>query len=1249
MESSPRTPATPTTPTPQTLSRAASSINIPGATARLARNESVYGSGFVPSFSDHALIVGSPQQLDESSPLRAGGRPSLDRSISTPQVTPTLGRRRALTVGNRATNVLSGALPSHTAIASSYTPTRRRQQWSLFGQRMENEGQLPASYTSSTLKANHGGRVTGLPESSSQNLDNVYASGHSHVQSPITDDFDFHYVSHSGPPSTIARRRKSYHDPDAAATSSSDEYETDSETETDSDDTHTPTTRTPPPAESISTRIKRQWDKIPAVPLLYRNILKCALAYFLGSLFTFNPTLSGLIADVRGGPERKPSPSGHMVATVAVYYNPAKTLGGMMEADLYCTFGLAYASLICLLGMAMFRWLEDLATAGRILDGNSWIGDIVAVLWIGLSMATISWLKVYMASPSFNTACSMTCIILFVVIIKEGGFETLLQVAFIIFSGSLISNLVCFFIWPVTAASNLQTNMTKTLDSFSTLLTMLTHTFLLEPLPGEGDKGWVRPEKIQRAVDAHQSSFTSLKKALSERKSERTFVLGRSARELSAAYEDAVASLNRLAQHLNGLRGGTRLQYDITRAGLNLQQGPQHQVDSEEDEEIAMLKAAASMFGDLVDDLGPPLKKLSTTCTESLRRLRESFMQSHRHIRPANRRRDSFHQQEFTELAEDIEKSLGRFESTSNHAVLRLYRRSDISMTTPPTLENVNNKDNVVLTGADNTINEHVFLVYFFIFTLQEFANELVLLVDAMERIYTLEQQRLYRPAWWKRLFNVKSWWRRLSSWLNREHDRPGLKRRLSSYYNERKATRRQPTFPKVRPHAPDTVLTPPARSLTLWGRIKQRVWAFGVRLAQRDTKYAFKVGMGAGILAAPAFFDRTRPLFLAWYGDWALISYFVVMSPTIGGTNYLGFQRIAGTIFGAAVAMGVYTLCSEHPVWLALIGFLFSLPCFWFTVAKPKYVQASRFVLLTYNLTCLYCYNTRDRHPSVVDVGLHRAMAVTGGVLWAGVISRLWWPSEARRELSHALGEFCLNLGWLYTRLVASNSFSPQHNPEEENGHATETSPLLRSPPHRLNSSVQEFMAMELHLQIKLIELQGLLAQTQHEPRLKGPFPVLMYRGILTSLQVILDRLHSMRCVTTREEWYTSVRKDFIIPVNKERREMVGNIILAFSILAASFRLKAPLPPFLPPAEKARQRLVDAIRKLDVVKNRDVKGSRQLLFFAYALTMKGVTEELDTLGHTLQKAFGVIGQSPEEFEALFVAPEEGRGEQELL
>ena len=114
-----------------------------------------------------------------------------------------------------------------------------------------------------------------------------------------------------------------------------------------------------------------------------------------------------------------------------------------------------------------------------------------------------------------------------------------------------------------------------------------------------------------------------------------------------------------------------------------------------------------------------------------------------------------------------------------------------------------------------------------------------------------------------------------------------------------------------------------------------------------------------------------------------------------------------------------------------------------------------------------------------------------------------------------------------------------------------TESSTLLsHSATKKLNNSIQLFMAMcvlpkplilflllittlnpmfhfhatlrELHLQIKLIELQTLLSQTQHEPRLKGPFPIALYREILQSLQNILDKMHSMRCVTTREEWFT-------------------------------------------------------------------------------------------------------------------------------
>lgn len=78
-----------------------------------------------------------------------------------------------------------------------------------------------------------------------------------------------------------------------------------------------------------------------------------------------------------------------------------------------------------------------------------------------------------------------------------------------------------------------------------------------------------------------------------------------------------------------------------------------------------------------------------------------------------------------------------------------------------------------------------------FIFTLQEFATELVSLVDAMARIYNQEQARVHRPPWWKRMF--KGLRHRLSG-LGRsstssrddrkKRKRPGLKRTLctSSY-----------------------------------------------------------------------------------------------------------------------------------------------------------------------------------------------------------------------------------------------------------------------------------------------------------------------------------------------------------------------------------------------------------------------------------------------------------------------------------
>lgn len=92
-------------------------------------------------------------------------------------------------------------------------------------------------------------------------------------------------------------------------------------------------------------------------------------------------------------------------------------MGGMIEADVYCLAGLLYSAFVCLSSMSLFWWLE-------LSPGWEWLGDAVAILWIGVSMSFVAWTKVWMvgililfyflpsyifpqASPSFNTGGSL--------------------------------------------------------------------------------------------------------------------------------------------------------------------------------------------------------------------------------------------------------------------------------------------------------------------------------------------------------------------------------------------------------------------------------------------------------------------------------------------------------------------------------------------------------------------------------------------------------------------------------------------------------------------------------------------------------------------------------------------------------------------------------------------------------------------------------------------------------------------------
>ena len=79
----------------------------------------------------------------------------------------------------------------------------------------------------------------------------------------------------------------------------------------------------------------------------------------------------------------------------AVYFNPAKTLGGMVEANIYCLMGLAYGSFISLGSMYTYWSLE-------LHPGWEWLADALVLIWIGVGMSMLAWFKLWIAKPTFN-------------------------------------------------------------------------------------------------------------------------------------------------------------------------------------------------------------------------------------------------------------------------------------------------------------------------------------------------------------------------------------------------------------------------------------------------------------------------------------------------------------------------------------------------------------------------------------------------------------------------------------------------------------------------------------------------------------------------------------------------------------------------------------------------------------------------------------------------------------------------------
>lgn len=995
-----------------------------------------------------------------------------------------------------------------------------------------------------------------------------------------------------------------------------------------------------------------------------KKVIKCVIAYALASLCTYSPFLSHRLALLL--PNHDPSKTVpisnlHFIATVAVYFHPGRSVGGMVEANIFALFGFIYAIALALTSMIIAVYLHE---NDFPLTSNA----ISVILFVGIGTSLVGFARVRVGRPTFNTACSLIGVLIFTVVVKEGSshlghFSTdkIWQVTLVVLVGVLISNIVCFTVWPQSACTSLQYDIQRNLKSFSTLLGVLTKTFLMEDI----NEFSIKSKRIKAAIDNHHDSFISLKKDLEEAKLEAPF--DQRIRGRISSYVRVVDSLNVLAQHLGGLRTSCTLQHEMVQSkpghearsgsraasrsnttsvyldgdGQDVSvtvQSPTGVDDPDEFITPQKIKPPQSAFDHYLETLGPHVRNLVSTCGKTLRGLTTAFEATVKAIDSSDGYKRNVQDDEtFDIMAQMVRNALKEFKHERTVAIKRSYSVYP--------RQSFNTEDLAEVQGRKS--DEDVFLIFYFLFLIEEFAKELENLIDALEIIRKDEkhiQEKRYRPFHFRFLSSVVSFFGCHADRWRRSFKEESFGSAVFALF-----IRDTPSFSLASPqrHQPETTQTPVP--FTKRQKLSFAVWKLGQFFKQPDTKFAIKTGLGCALLATPAFITSTRPTFTEFQAQWALISFLVVLSPTVGQSNQLSIHRIGGTIAGAVAATCAYWLFPDNNIALPIFGAIFSVPCFFWIIGKPQYASSGRFVLLTYNLTALYSYNIRKVGIEVEEIAVRRMIDVIVGVVWATLLNHLIWPTEARRELTRGVSDLLFKLAFLYQKLVLAYSSVETPTGKPGNGFDSRSNTIESQPLIERHGELSEIQTIELALQVSIIKLEGLLAQTRHEPRLKGPFPIEQYRCLLGCSQHILDLLHTMNLVTSRPDWHTDVRQDFIIPVDASgrRRNMVGNVCLFFWLLGSAFHLKTPLPPFFPPAEEARKAVLEKIRQLPVVKKRAIRGSSEyLLYFAYALSMKDLIHKLDEIGLIAQELFGVMGGSMNGWNEQFLISQD---EQERL
>ncbi|KAI0060839.1 hypothetical protein BV25DRAFT_1827399 [Artomyces pyxidatus] len=365
--------------------------------------------------------------------------------------------------------------------------------------------------------------------------------------------------------------------------------------------------------------------------------------------------------------------------------------------------------------------------------------------------------------------------------------------------------------------------------------------------------------------------------------------------------------------------------------------------------------------------------------------------------------------------------------------------------------------------------------------------------------------------------------------------------------------------------------------------------------------KHAMKNAIGVALLTLPAFFpldSSVRSWFVKVHGQWMTISYVWVLETNLGATWRVGYLRISGTVLGALYAYITWLICRTNPYGLVAMVTVADVPISWLIINTET---PSLGVVASVTLPPIVFprYLKEDESTPVILLAVWRASMIGAGIIAALAVNTLIFPRRCRVLFLHDTSRTLGLLSQLYLTLG-----------REMFQHSISCDPDAR----------RRTLRLELEIRNALYRLTLLISAMNDELSML-PKPMGQYRNTVTALQAVLDIMTGLRKV--RENIPV---KETVSAVFRERREFVSCICISLYACEHAFRVRQPLPQFLPSARLALKTLVTQIEdSIRDTRRQDTQALGLSLVYAFAESemLKDLVDALERLLGICRSLFG--------------------------